>query len=69
MGEAFDDERLAIIQPAYDHVLHDLFGDTPPEQHIRESIACTILYTAKTSQNDWKKIASEAGSRMRIILV
>lgn len=63
MCPAFDDERLAALQRAYDEVLHDLFGNCLPELHIRESIACAVLYSAKAGQEDWERMAAYAGSQ------
>lgn len=63
MCGAFDEQGLAILQRAYDEVLQDLFGDVVPELRIRESIACAILCSAKSGQNDWEKMAVYASTQ------
>jgi hypothetical protein len=63
MREAFDEESLTAMKRAYDEVLHDLFGDTPPGQRVREGIACAILYSAKAGEDDWQKMAAHAGAQ------
>jgi hypothetical protein len=65
MGQVFDDKDLKVLQRAYDEVVHDLFGDTVPEECFRESIAAAILMLASAGQRDWEQMATYAGAQAK----
>ena len=57
MNGAYDDERLAVAQRAYNEVMSDLVGRTTPDENLRDSVAYAVLYMARTEQRDWEPIA------------